>query len=329
MQNRKLIFFSLVMLLGWSAFAQESALVESQLKDAVRAAESKLGTLEPWQKALFNSEVIPQFQKFIKNYRASGTGVVVDVDQEGIKSYLAFNGQQTLKKIDPKVAVLLAADKECQTCLESVLPIHKMIQVRLENRKLNPLWLNPDEFGSTLNEKILFEEIKNSAKTKNVSGIFLVTLKPVTPEEDDTAHADDRRFIIHNLLSIGEIPLLSKNKEFLDNETFENIELSLMVDLFTDLGTRLSFNQKKEDSPAETWIEISGVKDFSHYNRLKGVLQSQLKSVTSLEERVFSKGKVVFAVRTSLSLNELNAQLEGLKLESGGTSPLVVKVKQQ
>src|SRR4051794_9867340 len=65
--------------------------VSTQLKSAVTASASKLGELEPWQKRIFSEEVVPQYQRFVRDYRSSGTsGVTAEIDLESLRQYLRF-----------------------------------------------------------------------------------------------------------------------------------------------------------------------------------------------------------------------------------------------
>jgi hypothetical protein len=74
-------------------------------------------------------------------------------------------------------------------------------------------------------------------------------------------------------------------------------------------------------------IEISGIKDFFQYSRIKTLLQSQLKNILSFEDRKFSKNQVTFAVYTNKNIEDLKNQIEGLSLESGSDQQLTVVVR--
>ena len=52
--------------------------VPAQLKAALASSEARLGALEPWQKRIFADEALPQYQRFIRDYRSSASGVKAD-----------------------------------------------------------------------------------------------------------------------------------------------------------------------------------------------------------------------------------------------------------
>src|SRR4051812_6455948 len=87
----------------------KSVALQEKLKDAVRESEPKLGTLEPWQKKIFEDEVVPSYQVFIKDYRSVGREISADVDVDSIRNYLAYYAPSVSKPKENAALVVLRA----------------------------------------------------------------------------------------------------------------------------------------------------------------------------------------------------------------------------
>jgi len=338
--------------------------LEAQLKAAVIDAQSKLGKLESWQTALFTDEVIPQFQRFIKDYRASTSGLVVDLDYESLKHFLAYHETKTqpvrslptanslpANETPHKLLVYLKSDSSCPKCRASLGNIQTMVRQRLERRGLSPIWLNSDDFspqltqisqnpqsgGGYANNKLFFEQMRSSAKSKNAEGALLISWALAPQDDTDSAHADEKRYLIESSMQIHSLEALTRQKELLDNDSFEIAETRLLTELFTDLGSKFASEQSISEASVtggtaggtkeEILVQISGVKDFNQYSRIKTLLQSQLKDINSLEDREFSKNQVVFAVTTKQTVDALKKQIGQLSLDPGNDQLLTVVVQ--
>lgn len=64
--------------------------LQESLKAALVEAKSKLGKLEEWQSTLFDEEAVPQYSRFIRDYRPSANGVTADIDLDSLRNYLAY-----------------------------------------------------------------------------------------------------------------------------------------------------------------------------------------------------------------------------------------------
>ncbi len=324
---RHLLFFVAFVYLcgplsGSPAYADPDP-VEIQLRNAVLNSEGKLGTLEPWQKALFTDEVVPQFQRFVRDYRPSGAGLVVDVDQESLRRYLSFYAPKMFKQNDPqssiKILVMLKPDLTCLKCVQSTGSIQRLIQARLQRRGLSPLWVSPESLSSqsiTQSAKLIFDQLLSWIHAKGAMGVLLVNWGPAPQEDADSAHGDEKRFIIETSFQVGDFLPLKRQKELLDNELFESVEGRLLTDIFTDLGSKIEAQQINLPSidREEILIEVKGIRDFNQFVRVKSALTVQLKDFLPLEERVFSKSQVVFALS---SAHPIHDHLESMKKKIG------------
>jgi hypothetical protein len=312
------LLFSCVVLavslsVGWAEEKPNTPEILLKLAEVQKKLE-----LEPWQKVLFEEEVVPHYQKF-----------QVGIDLDSIKRYLMFYAPKILKQKDPKILILLKADPTCTKCNDSVSAIRELVRLRVERRGLTPIWLSADDFGPASTLVPFEDQMVAMVKQKNVAGALVVQWAPAPIEEIDTAHADEKKYIIHSFLRIGENSFRNRQKELMDTDSFEVVEARLLTDLFTDLGARIEWEQANlaENSKEEVLIEVSGIKDFAQYSRIKTKLQTQLKDVTAIEDRKLSRDQIVFAVYTKKKVDEVRADLATIELDSAGGQLLTVVVR--
>jgi len=303
--------------------------VEAQLKAAVEDAQKKLPNLEPWQKVIFTEEVVPQFQRFIQDYRPSNDGLKVIIDFDSLKHYLIFYGPKLIKQSSPKLLVLLKSDPSCPKCSESVGAITRLVKSRIERRGLVPVWVGTEELRPHMTEKEEEDQVLAMVKKKNATGAMIVRWSTAPVDDLDTAHADEKRYIIHTFLQLGDFSVQNRQKELLDNDTFEGSEARLLTDIFADIGAKYELEQaiQPESGKQEVLIEITGIKDFAQYTRVKNLMTTQLKDITSLEDRKLSRDQVVFAVFTKRTSEELKSQLSQMNLDPASPQPLTVEVR--
>ncbi len=88
--------------------------------------------------------------------------------------------------------------------------------------------------------------------------------------------------------------------------------------MWIDLGRKWEDEKDlaDEDGKEEILIEISGFTDFTQYNRLRTLLQTQLKNILSIEERKFSKNRVVFSVYSLDNKESVRKQVTNLHLDA-------------
>ena len=259
------------------------------LKSIVQNAQKQLKSQEPWQERLFFEEVMPQFQRFIQGTTA---------DLEGIRHYLAFFGPSALKQKEPKILVLLKTDSGCLKCLKSKSEIQSLVRLRLERRGLVPVWANPEDFDLEAGRSVLETQLLEKSKKLGACGALGVFWSPTPAEDLDTAHADEELYQIYSFLKVGEFSKQTRKKDLFNADSFATLETNILNDFFAELGEKL--DSQDSGSPKadlqEIQIDFSGIKNFSQYLTLKKYVQSTLKEMTSVDERIFSKGRVVFAV---------------------------------
>jgi hypothetical protein len=311
---------------------QTQEAVEAQLKAAVQEGEKNFPGLHPWQQVLFREEVVPQFQRFIKDYRPTDQGgVKVEVDYQSIRQYLTYYGPKALRLAQPKILVNLKSDPNCAKCAASSVEIQTLIRSRLEKRGFTPIWLTPDDFSSQITTGDQDEQILSLMKKRNASGALVVQWSPAPDEDPDSAHADEKRYIIRTSLQVGELSVRNQQKELMDNDSFENTEARLLTDIFADLGAKYELEEaaQVEGGREEILIQVSGIRDFAQYSRIKNTMQTQLKDIFSLEDRKLSKEQVTFAIFTKQTSDSLRKQLAQINLdpESTGGQPVSAVVQ--
>jgi hypothetical protein len=306
--------------------------LEKQLKGALIDAQKNLGALEPWQKTIYSYDILPQYQKFIKDYSRSaivmnvgatvpsGSGAVkVVVDEESLKRFLMFYGPKFLKKKDTRVLVLLRPNPSCQKCQESLNAISDLVQGQLWRRGMTPNLVSTDELKLPATDGEIQEQVVAMMKPKGADATVVVQWGPAPVDDIDTAHMDDVRFVLRSFLKIGDSKSFFKEREIIENDSFLVSEASLLVDLFTDLGATLEKEQVKvEDaSKAEVLITVFGIKDFAQFTRIKSQIQVVLKEGSTIEERRLSPGRASFAVYSSKNPEELKALFLNANLDPG------------
>ena len=97
-----------------------AAELQKAVRDSVLAARARLGELQPWQQQLFSGEVLPQAEKFIREYRRQGAGFRVEVDEGLLRDYLAYFAPASLGVEDPQFLVRVEAEPGCISCGEAL-----------------------------------------------------------------------------------------------------------------------------------------------------------------------------------------------------------------
>jgi hypothetical protein len=308
--------------------------LERQLKGALLEEQKKLGIVDPWQKALYVNDVLPQYQKFIKDYTRSipsdTGGMKVVVDEESLKRFLLFYGPHFLKKKGPRVLILLRPQPSCQKCVESLTVISELVQAQMWRRGLTPNLVSLDDLKLPATEVEVQDQVLAFTQQKGADATFVVQWGPAPVDDIDTAHVDDLRFVLRTFLKVGNFGSVFKQRELLANDSFLVAATSLLVDLFTDLGTTLEKEQLKIDSSgkAEVLIEVSGIQTFAQYMRVKSQIQVLLNEGSTIEERKLAPGQASFAVYTARSLEEVKHLFLNAQLDPGHNEKLNVGVSQ-
>jgi hypothetical protein len=293
----------------------------------------KLPELEAWQKILFSEEVMPQYQRFVRDYRQSDAGLAglkVEIDFDSLKNYLFFYAPKHLKLKSPSVLLIFKTDPSCQKCTESSTAIQNLVQARIVKRGFSPLLVNPTEIPSGSNVGAIEDQMTTLINKKNASGAILVQWKPAPVDDLDTAHADESRYVLRSFLQVKNVFLQSQPKELLDSDNFEVAEARILTDLFIDLGMKFAPVESviAETSGDEILLEVTGIKDFAQYTRVKAQILNLLKESSSfVEDREFSKGLVVLAVYTKKNSDEIKKQITQIALDPSMDSTVKVGIR--
>ena len=291
-------------------------------QSALNEAKVKLGSLEPWQRILFEEEVLPQSSKFIKESRSDQA----EVDLEALKKYLAFYAPKALKKDDPKIAVFIQTAPDCTACQDNLPLVQKTVKSRLERRGFVPIWITAKDLGEELNVKNGLDKLTKLSSKKGAQATCLVQLKQIIADAFDTAHADEKHFQIRVALAVKHVG--SEKSEKAEDGSLELLEEDSMVvavdKLFTDALTTLGAQQMAgaetvAESSAlfpELLVQISGIKGFDHYNEVQTQLRTAISSFGNLVERKVSRGTVTFALKTKKTIEDLKKAIVSVSLGS-------------
>ncbi len=282
------------------------------LKAELVAQLSKLGALADWQEKVFNEELLPQYPRFVRDYRPGGSGVVADIDVQGMRSYLAW-GPGEAKGDALKVLVFLSLEKDEAKCQEALLPIRKVIKARLERRGFQPLFLESDALGEgKLTGAAQNERLSEQARKKGYAGSLIVQWQ-LAPVDLDSAHADEKHYQIRvfHFSRPGKGEWKHEgNLEILENDSILQAAERLMSDAVTDFGGRVLEARATKDQGSEgreLKLILTGVRDFAQFRELRGRIQAAVGALGTIQERQFSRGRVEFAVLTQKPAGDIQA----------------------
>jgi hypothetical protein len=329
--------------------------VTRKLKAALAESQSRLGALEPWQKKIFDEEAIPQYQRFVRNYRSAQThsgsavsNLEVDIDMESLKNYLRFYGPKSTGRTEADTTVLmyLRSDDSCEKCVAAGPGIRKLAAARVLRRGLKPVWVDADDVASVagaeeLKGKALDEKVAAMAAERNAAASLVMQWAPAPVDDIDTAHADEKRFIVTSNLQVrglagtGKQPAdaqavakAESKAEILEVDSFETSAAKILSDAFTDIGAQAQKFELAQASKAlqtgdqaEIDLEVRGVSEFAQLAQLKAQVQAKLAGAT-VEERKIARGHAVLAITGEKSADAIRVKLKGVALDSGRLVPV-------
>ena len=289
--------------------AMQKEELQEQLKSSVSEAQTKLGVVEPWQKKIFDEEVLVDYTRFIKGYRSVGNVTTVDVDNDSLKKYLTFYSPKYYGKPGLKALVFVSADTQCAKCQASLTLIRKAIKARLERRGLVVVFMTTPLAQPLL----LAAELE---KVKDAIGVIQIKAKQVGDED----HPDEERYSLAVQMAFagpqepgkpdGKEIKTEKQLDVLKNDSFETAASRLFIDSVTDLGSQSTVVEITTDE--EILLIFTGVKDFPKVIQIKTALNETLSGSGIAEERMISRDQVILAVRTKKSADEIKKLLNGL-----------------
>lgn len=293
-----------------AAPAGPSDAVARQIQKALAGSQAQLGNLEPWQEKIFLDEIIPQSQRFIRDYRRSRTGIDVDVDLDTMRNYLRFYAPQALKKSAPIIIVGLAPGEDCEPCNTRLPVIRALVKDRLERRGFSVV------FAKSADPQLL----SRLSDEKKADGIFTAAWARAIADEIDAAHADEVRYAIKCQLTLKDFPKQEGSLEIFETGSFEKSVGQLMTDFMTEIGgqvSKVSSRSGEESQASAISVEVRGIRGYAAYARLKEKLGALSEtSGIVFDERKVSAGKVVFMAR--LSGGEGDNDLEIVRKALGG-----------
>jgi hypothetical protein len=336
-----------------SPAAAQDDFVSRKLKGALLDASTKLGPagraqeLTPWQKSLLEDEALPQYQRFVRNFKSaqshngSAAGdLEIDIDQDALRTYLKFYAPVTLGREgkSAQAVVFLRPAPDCAKCELAAPQVRTLVQTRLERRGLQPAWLAAEDLGAggaELVGKALEDKVAQVAAARG-AGFWLSMQWGKAPADDvDAMHADEVHYLLRSRIearglasspSKAAAQYAGKSEgltDFMDSDSIEQLAARLLSDAFAELGAQaaqleLALSQGGKgagsDDDAELRIEIGGIRDFGQYSRLKAQL-SALYPAGSLEERLVARGRAMLALVGDPSpADKVKADLTGLRL---------------
>lgn len=293
--------------------------LENNLAASVKDARSKLGALEPWQVTVFEREVVAEYRRFIRQYRQAGNQTLVDVDVDAIKRYLAYRAPDSAS-----IAISVVADAECVPCVGAVPGIKKLYGERMARRGFKVVQYSAADLGVELEQRATWASASSSLahaiRSKGQTHALIVQAARAEPDAIDAAHADEEHYQIRTLL-MGPSNGVSKELKSdltLDlavNDTFAVSSARILTDNLTEMGGQVLLALRAGDasvSLSEVLVQVSGVRDYRHAGELKVQLIEYLKDMGTPVERQLSRGKIMFAVRTRRTQDDIKKVVAAL-----------------
>ncbi|MGK5083204.1 hypothetical protein WDW37_07840 [Bdellovibrionota bacterium FG-1] len=340
-------------LLAWGGGVSFGAPIDDavthKLKSAIIESEVRLGVLEPWQKKIFDEEVVPQYQRFIRDYRSSQThsgtansSLAVDIDLESLKDYLRFYAPKALG-IAPKapvLAVFLRMGEDCgEKCTDATEGLRKLLVARAVRRGFKLQSLTTEDLGPTgedLEGKALDDKVMAVAGSRGAVGAWVLEWGKMPVDDMDSAHADENHYSLRSCLTLrsfgGPSGFRSEGKmDLLENDNFEAAFSRLASDGLNELGARtaqLERNMSRTDTFSENEVQvmISGFKNFAQWMRAKTWLQTRFPNA-SVQERKLARLKGGVALVGETSAETVRKALSEGSKSWGGDSEIQMEVE--
>jgi hypothetical protein len=291
--------------------------IDIQLRSVLAASKKNLGPLQSWQSKIFDDEAVPQFQRFIKDYKATTSGGVdAQIDYETLRQYLKFYAPLALKQPSPVLVVVLFPQLDCLNCVNATESVRGLVRERLLRRGLTPEWVAPIDLGpgDPVDAAVRFAEVKKAAGS-------LVIRWGVSTDDVDAANEGETRYEIHSNLQIRNFAKHEGKLELLEATSFDHAVGKLMTDAFTDLGSKESLvssaepEGQREKGLEDALIDVQGAWNYAQYSKLRDALSSGLSSLGALDEREVAKGHAVFVLSTSLPIAAVSDKIASLRLD--------------
>lgn len=317
----------------WAEEKPASSLgLQESFRKAVGSARSKLGDLHPWQNQLFQSEVLPFSESFVREYRPQGTGYQVDVDTSMIRNYLAFFAPKALAVEKPQFLVFVEPSPNCPVCHESVPSLKKLIESRLTTRGVQLVFIQDKELAPLSTKKVppstsgfvTLDRLKSLQATKGMDGVAAFRLEPMMVQDDESGleiQDADRRLLVTFGVIAGKFKDVRK-LELAATDSIQSTSRKLILESLGSLGAQVldletrALDKNEGRGLPEVLVSVKGVRDYGLFLNLKTALQSTLGELEPVLERRMTRGTVVFAIQTKLSGQDLKEKLQGILVGS-------------
>lgn len=304
--------------------------VEGSLKSAVGNARGRLGNLAPWQKQVFEQEVMNDYSIFVRDYKRQGEGVSVQVDLQSIQRYLSFYAPTRLGGGKPvPILIGLRAETGCGKCTDALPSLKRLLQARLESRGWTPTWATEAEIVTapgipldTLKGASFEDRLRSLATARGLKASSTAQLEAVRAPIEDTAHAGEVHYQLRYGLDVPELSLRSSNSlEFGARDSFDEGMRKLMAQAWIGAGSGAGTSGTAIltaliDEKPELSLSFKGIRRAQQVAILKQELANRLRAGATLEQRSVSRGHVTFALKTDETPESVRAELARIKLDS-------------
>ncbi|MFN7685413.1 MAG: hypothetical protein ACK5QT_08385 [Oligoflexia bacterium] len=326
----------------------------SRLDEAITAAlsglKTELGQIAPWQKKIFDQEILPFGQDFVREQRLVSTAsqspsqssIKIELDQALIRKALSFYAPQALSNAEPRVAARIEASEGCSVCTSAIEPLKKLIQARLENRGIRPVWIKDEEMPATPAQgtpPVLAKQLarvgflRSLEISRSLQGSVLLRVESLvgldsSPQgQGDAVHSEDAKFSLKMGISLGSW-VSFKRVDFQATQPIDGLARRLWTEAMAEFTERGTFAASVHAAPSnlgttpseETWapsevlIHVTGVRDYFMLTALKSQLQLAVGELSPVIERVMSRGQVTLAIRTALGAAEVRSKISGISV---------------
>lgn len=286
--------------------------IEKLLKDRLRAAKTRFGELRSWQLRVFDEDVVPHPNRFIKDYRSNtAQGVSAEVDDEAIRAFLEFHATpEKLESESPKalstqsgapasrLAWLVAkSDPACDACAKMLPGVKAGLEAQLVRRGFTIVSLN---------------DSKSAAARAKVGLYTVLSLGFPVKDPNDTAHADEVSYEIRlsHFVTPGDHEISTEIKSSVPEATAILAKSEqMMIESFVDLGMKMKTKvaDKHMDANAPGFeIRVSNITSDALFGKLVDPMRVQVGAILVKA----SPGVATFRVAGQKSREEWVRQLE-------------------
>jgi hypothetical protein len=268
--------------------------MEKELIDAVQKKASVVqeGLSQPFASQVWEQQLLPQYRRFIKDYKRVQGELTVSLDTEAMRSFLEFD----VKKLSSSSGTLLfftqfyssgggceAIAKASQTVIQDWMKLRgfqlKWVEAPLEQDGISSDWIRKEQ--------------KRFSRLSLIGGIGL----SVRAGQDNALHGSDiedqEMSIALNWNFLDQYQYKSELKSFPATENPSFVVQSLLADRFLDLANRFFSVKAHTDL---LLIEITGPLTAQDVMKVKQALSSLFLENQSITERFMTNGKLILGV---------------------------------